>query len=129
LNRCSKRYANAAYASGKTLEVQRRTLGEDHPQTLVTISNLTAVLEGQGDLLGAMSLARYVFAARKQVLGEGHPDTLLSMKHLALMLWEQGDQYGARQLQRAYIDCLEKVHGLMHERTLSAVLQLADWTK
>ena len=67
----------------QALEIDRQTLGDDHPDTLTTMNNLAATLRNQGDLAGARALQEQVLEARRRVLGEEHPDTLTSMNNLA----------------------------------------------
>src|SRR5260370_42566242 len=68
---------------GEVLEARRRILGEEHPDTLNSISNLARTLAAQGDLAGARRLEEPVLEARRRILGEEHPDTLTSMDNLA----------------------------------------------
>jgi len=53
-----------------------RAFGEEHPDTLTSMSNLALTLGNQGDLNGARALQEQVLEARRRVLGEEHPDTL-----------------------------------------------------
>ena len=73
------------------LAVQRRILGEDHPDTLISMNNLALTLRSQGDLGAARELHEQVLAGRRRVLGEDHPATLASMANLAATLHEQDD--------------------------------------
>jgi len=58
-------------------------LGDDHPNTFWSMSNLAEVLADLGDLQGAHALHEQVLDGRRRVLGDDHPDTLQSMKNLA----------------------------------------------
>ncbi len=58
-------------------------LGEDHPDTLGSASNLAADLRGLGEYQAARELDEDTLARRRRVLGEDHPDTLTSANNLA----------------------------------------------
>ena len=58
------------------LDLSRRVLGPEHPDTLVSMNNLAATLQAQGDLAGARGLQEQVLDLSRRVLGAEHPDTL-----------------------------------------------------
>jgi hypothetical protein len=78
----------------RQLEARKRLLGDEHPDTLGSMSNLAITLKGQGDLPGARRLQEAVLGARKRLQGDEHPDTLTSMNNLAGTLKAQGDLPG-----------------------------------
>ena len=57
----------------ETLERFRKTLGDDHPDTLICEGNLSVALHAQGRADGAMLLQRQVIAEMERVLGAEHP--------------------------------------------------------
>jgi hypothetical protein len=61
-------------------------LGEDHPSTLASASNLAVDLRALGETQAARDLDEDTLARRRRVLGEGHPDTLTSASNLAVDL-------------------------------------------
>ena len=65
------------------VETMKRVLGEEHPDTLMSMSNLASTYRKQGRRKEAEVLEALVMETRKRVLGEEHPDTLLSMANLA----------------------------------------------
>jgi hypothetical protein len=73
----------AARLNEDTLARRRRVLGEDHPDTLVSASNLAALLRAAGQTEAARDLDEDTLARRRRVLGEGHPDTQRSADRLA----------------------------------------------
>jgi len=73
-------------------------LGPDHPDTINSMNTLVAVLNDEGKLDEAQSLAEQVLAARTRLLGPDHPSTLMSMSNLAELLSERGDYARAEQL-------------------------------
>src|ERR1035438_9001327 len=69
-------HAGARRLHERALETSMRVLGEEHPDTLTSTSNLSATLEAQGDHDGALRLLRKCLAGRRKVLGEDHPATV-----------------------------------------------------
>lgn len=68
----------------QVLEIRKRVLGEEHPDTLENMDNLTSIFRDLGRLQEAKTLEVQVLQTRKAKLGEDHPDTLESMADLAL---------------------------------------------
>jgi hypothetical protein len=73
----------------------KRTLGEEHPDTLLSMHNLANRYSDAGRRQEALQLTETVVAARKRTLGEEHPDTLLSMQNLTA--FEYANQNGVSQ--------------------------------
>ena len=59
-----------------TLARRRRDLGDDHPDTLTSASNLAISLRAVREHQAARELGEDTLARRRRVLGDGHPDTL-----------------------------------------------------
>ena len=51
-------YALTHHVAREDLQGCRETLGDKHPETLISIGNLSQILEAQGNLEGAAALAR-----------------------------------------------------------------------
>jgi tetratricopeptide (TPR) repeat protein len=75
------------------LEKRKRILGDDHPDTLVSISNLADLLQDQGEYDRALPLLEDCQEKRKRILGDDHPDTLISIQKFSLLLkrWSSVD--------------------------------------
>ena len=82
----------------RALELRRRVLGEDHPQTLTSAINLAAALRRLGQHEVARPLDEDTLARRRRILGEDHPDTLILASNLAADLRALGQHEAARQL-------------------------------
>ena len=61
---------------------KRRVLGEEHPDTLTSASNLAWSLADQGKHAEAEEMLQAALAARRRVLGSAHPDTLATVESL-----------------------------------------------
>ena len=66
-----------------TLDRKRRVLGDDHPSTLTTASNLAIDLRLLGDPRAARDLDEDTLQRRRRMLGENHLQTLPSEINLA----------------------------------------------
>jgi hypothetical protein len=64
-------------------------LGLEHPDTLISMSNLAAVLDEQGKHEEAETILRQTLVQRERVLGLEHPDTSKSVYYLARVLASQ----------------------------------------
>ena len=72
------RYAEAEKLQRETLDIRRRVLGPEHPDTLASVHNLAIVLYDEGRYTEAERLDRETLDIRRGVLGPEHPDTLAS---------------------------------------------------
>ncbi|OIP34016.1 MAG: hypothetical protein AUK47_18360 [Deltaproteobacteria bacterium CG2_30_63_29] len=81
------------------LEVRRRVLGEEHPNTLTSMNNLASTLKAQGDLEGARELIEKALEVRRRVLGEKHPNTTSSQWNLLQTLIAQKETAAANTLK------------------------------
>ena len=65
------------------LEGRRSVLGEGHRATLITLTNLRALLNDDlEDYEGALRLLQLALAEKSMVLGKTHPDTQTAMQCL-----------------------------------------------
>ena len=82
----------------KSLEVRRRVLGEEHLDTLTSMSGLAALYMYQGKYGRAEPLFTKVLEVQRRVLGEEHPTTLATMNNLALVNRHQAKYAQAESL-------------------------------
>ena len=119
-------YKSAEELCRREWDLRNRILGEEHPSTLTTMSNLAETLHDQGDLAGVRKLHNQVLEMRWEILGEQHPDTLASMNNLAAVFHAQGDIGRARKLQERVLKILCRVLGEEHPHTLTSMNNLAE---
>jgi len=74
----------------EALEVRRRTLGDTHPQTLISIGSLGALLSQQGKLSEAEPLLREAVSGARTTLGDAHRATIIYQENLDFVLQKMG---------------------------------------
>lgn len=62
------------------LEMRKRVLGENHPDTLLAMANLAFTLKPQSRTQEAIFLMETCIKLRKQILHHDHPDTKSSIE-------------------------------------------------
>ena len=102
----------------RALDLQRRVLGPDDPQTLTSLSQMSLLLTEEGNYPEAEKLQREAFVVRARVLGPEHPDTIASMARLATVLSLQGRNAEATKMKRDAFAISRRVLGPEHPETL-----------
>jgi tetratricopeptide (TPR) repeat protein len=120
------RYGEAEKLNRRALEGCEKELGEQHPYTLTSVSNLALVLRNQGKYDEAEKLNRRALEGSEKELGEQHPYTLTSVSNLALVLQDQGKYDEAEKLNRRALEGHEKELGEQHPNTLTSVYNFAS---
>jgi tetratricopeptide (TPR) repeat protein len=127
-------YENGRWNMAAKLQLQivaerTKVLGQDHPDTVMGMSNLAVTYWKQGRWKEAERLWARIVAARKRVLGEDHPHTLMSMSNLAYTYWNQGRLKEAEQLGEQVLGARQRILGEGHPDTLMSMnnLTLTYW--
>jgi tetratricopeptide (TPR) repeat protein len=118
-------YAAAESTHRQELWLDEKVFGPEHPDTLMSMSNLALVLNSQGKYEEAEAMDRQTLAQREKVLGPEHPSTLMSMNNLAGVLDRQGKYEEAEAMDRQTLAQREKVLGPEHPDTLMSISNLA----
>jgi Tfp pilus assembly protein PilF len=108
------KYAEAHPLLEKALAIRRRLLGEDHPETATSHSNLAGNLDMQGKCVEAEPLHRQALATYLRALGKDHKDTAGSYNNLAVNLDMQGKHVEAEPLHRQALAIRLKAMGEGH---------------
>jgi len=108
------------------LATRRRVLGEEHPDTLISINNTGSLLHLQGKLSEAEPFYREVLASRRRVLGQDHHDTLISIGNMGSLLQLQGRLSEADTLYREALDKSRRVLGEEAADTVIAIARLGS---
>jgi eukaryotic-like serine/threonine-protein kinase len=118
-------YSQAGPLFARALEIRRRVLGPEHPDTLKSMNDVGTILEEQGRYAEAEKLHRQLLEIRRRALGPDHADTLISMNSLANSLGEQGRYADAEKLIRQAVDIERRVFGPEHKSTINSLENLA----
>jgi CHAT domain-containing protein/tetratricopeptide (TPR) repeat protein len=109
----------------KVLEIRKRGWGEWHPDYAVSLNDLAALYQDQGEYAKAGLLHRQALAIRKQVLGERHPAYAQSLNNLALLYRSQEAYDLAEPLARQAVDIYKEVRGERHPSYANSLNNLA----
>src|SRR5207253_2160959 len=85
----------------RTLAIRQKTLGEQHPDTAQSQSDVAFCLRELGQEEKALPLFEKALDIRQQRLGEEHPDTAIACNNLAVSLWRRGRVAEAVRLLQA----------------------------
>jgi serine/threonine protein kinase/Tfp pilus assembly protein PilF len=88
----------------RSLEIDRRVLGDDHPRVAVRLANLAIVAQNMGDLTRAESLFEESIRLQEHIYGERHPETAATRGNFARLLQREGRLAEAEPLLRNALD-------------------------
>ena len=94
-------------------------LGEEHPSTLTSVSNLAGVLRNQGKYDEAEQMNRRALEGSEKALGEEHPDTLTSVYCLAYLYHQQRRYDAASVMYQRACDGYKRRLGPNHPTTVA----------
>jgi len=118
-------YPRAESLLTRAVEIRRRVLGPEHPNTLISMNNLALVLNHEGHYAEAEKLYRETLDIQRRDLGPEHPNTLMSMNNLAIVLNDEGRYAEAEKFDRETLDINLRVFGPEHQNTLGSMSNLA----
>ena len=104
----------------------RETLGDKHPQTLLSINNMALLLKDQGKLAEAEGLCREALTGSRETLGNKHPETLISINNLAALLLDMGKMAEAEPLCQEALAVRRETLGNKHPDTLRSTGNMAS---
>jgi serine/threonine protein kinase len=117
-------YPQAESLVTRAVDIQRRLLGPENPETLKSLNSLAVILYREGHFTEAEKLNRQTLDIRRRHLGPEHPDTVVSMSNLALNLWRLGRYADAENLTRQTLDIRRRILGPEHPDTLALMSNL-----
>ncbi|KAF6789663.1 TPR domain-containing protein [Colletotrichum sojae] len=120
-------YSRAEDLAQDAVRIRMERLGEEHPDTLMSMANLASTYWNQGRWKEAEELFVRVMETSSTVLGEEHPHTLTSMHNLAFTWKNQERWEDAIQLLRNCVCLRENVLGVDHPNTMSSASVLSNW--
>jgi tetratricopeptide (TPR) repeat protein len=125
------RYPEAEKASRRALAISETSLGPDHPEVAIRLSNLAALLFATNRLAEAEPLMRRALAIDETGYGPDHPRRATGLNNLAQMLQDTGRLAEAEPLMRRALAIDEASYGPAHPnvaRDLSNLAQLLSAT-
>ena len=110
----------------RAVELRKRALGPEHPDTLTSMDELGVLYNLQGKYAAAEGLLSQVLEARRRLLGGEHRDTLATMSDLALAISYEGDDARAASIFEKVLDAYRRIQGEAHPATLGVMDNLAS---
>jgi tetratricopeptide (TPR) repeat protein len=113
----------------RALAIDRRVLGERHPETATTEANLAGLLLDSGRADAALRMANAALAALEDTLGPDNPRVASVCTILAFIWRAKGDRQRAEKLYRRALSIDETAYGAGHPETLNDVKTLAGYLR
>ena len=123
-NRDPERSERLPLMAAEILELRKRVLGPEHPDTLTSVETLATIYGTFGRRDEIEPILTRNLEARTRVLGAENRDTLESMAHLALLHCKQGRLAEAEPLLEEVLATRTRVLGEDHPDTLVSVSNL-----
>ena len=105
----------------EALAIRRRTLGDEHPNTLFSIARMVSLLLAQGKQSEAEPFVREALEADRRLKGDEHPDTLNSINNMGGLLWAQGKTSEAEPFIREALEANRRLKGDEHLDTIASI--------
>jgi serine/threonine-protein kinase len=109
----------------QSLEIRRRVLGLEHPDTLKTMRALAGTIGQAGRYADGEKISRETLDIERRVLGPEHPETLATMGQLAIDIDLQGRITEAEKLLQQTFDLQRRILGAKHLDTLATMDNMA----
>jgi tetratricopeptide (TPR) repeat protein len=113
----------------QALSTRRGTVGDTHPDTLISINNLAVLLRARGNMDEAEQLFLEALTARRRVLKNDDPSLLASVNNMANLLKSKKDLIGAEALFLEALAVRKHSLGEEHRDTLASMNNLANLLK
>ena len=118
-------YSRAESLLARSVEIRRRVLGADDPDTLASMSDLAESIRWQARLPEAEKLFRETLDGRMHASGPDNPATLAAMNGLGLVLADEHSYPEAENLFRQTVETYRRTLGPADAATLNAENSLA----
>lgn len=110
----------------EALNIRRRDLPADHPDTLASTAAMAVLLGARFEFQEAEPYAREALDGLRRVLGRDHPDTLAASLQLGYVLMRLARLAEAEGYVREAADGRRRVFGADHPDTLTATRRLGQ---
>ena len=119
-------YGRAQPLLQQAVDIRRRVLGPEEPDTLRSMTDLARTLDHEGHYAEAEALIRQTLEIERRVLGPEHPDTVWSINNLGVSLTRRGQYAEAEKFLREAFDTRRRVLGPEDPQTLVSMSNLAS---
>jgi len=118
-------YTQAEPSLTRALDIRRRVLGPNHPDTFASMSSLALLLHLEGRESDAEELQRQILDTERRELGPNDPRTVASMYQLSEIVFERGHRSEAEKLQRDALALEQQIHGVNSPQAIMVESNLA----
>ena len=118
-------YPQAQSLYSDAIEIRKRVLGPEHPDTLRSMHGLARPLREQGQYADAEKMQREALNIERRVLGNDSPDTTASADELAIILDSEARYPEAEKLAQESLDTDRRILGDDDYQTQWARVNLA----
>lgn len=118
-------FSRAKELQQQSLDIRRRVLGPENPDTLASMDDLAGALKESGQYVEAAKMFREEIDIERRVLGPENQQTLNAMNNLADDLRDDGHDEEGEKLGREALDISRRVLGPEHPLTLDTMNNLA----
>ncbi len=119
------KYAEAEQLYTRALEIKKKDLSENSPETAKTLAGLASVYQAQGKFIQGEELLRRALTIQEGALGSDHPDVADLLNNLAILYDIQGKNSEAEGLFRRSLEIREKIFGTNHPKVTESLNNLA----
>ena len=109
----------------RSLDIDRRVLGDDHPRVAYLLENLAIVAQNMGELKQAEALYLDSLSREERAYGDRHPETTVTKSSYGLLLQREGRLAEAEPLLRSVLDTRLSLLGPDHYMVGYARVSLA----
>jgi tetratricopeptide (TPR) repeat protein len=111
----------------RALDIRKKMLGNDHPETAIALNNLANDLRSAGKKLDEAEICyQEAVRIRTATIGPNHISTGFTLSGYGRLMRMKGDANKAIELlERAYDICIT-VRGAQHRDTLPTAIELAE---
>ncbi len=106
------------------LELRRKHLGENNPETLVSLTDMALLIHDRGDSAKAAEMLGSALDMQRKVSGPNSRDTLRTISALGWVLRDQGKSAAAEDLFRLSLDGQRRATGPDSAQTIKATAEL-----
>jgi tetratricopeptide (TPR) repeat protein len=99
--------------------MQRKTLGDEHPDVAKSIYSLGELMRRRGNLAESHAVLTAALSIQRKLLGDEHPDVLATLRGLALTLERETNWAAAESVRRAALATWRRQSGDEDPHTLT----------